>query len=523
MILDARQLPNRTRLAAEVCVVGAGPAGLVVARGLAARGIDVLVLESGGIETDPRSRDPDRGEVVGDLDPSLAATRARGVGGTATSWNTPVWGADGPRRRGSGAKYLPLDPVDFEGRGGEPDGGWPFDASELADHYRAAHELCGLGRPAYEGDAWSDAARPLLALAGDRLTTRVYQFGSSDRFTSDLPLALRTSGEVRLCLHATAVEVVTDGSGREAGRVRIATSTGGELTAEARFFVLAAGAIENARLLLVSPGGGGTALGNRHGWLGRCLMEHPRDRSLLLVPRSRDLIAEAGFYDPHAAADGTVVCGRLALRGGAVREERLPNASASLFPVTASGPEGRDGSAVGLPRRWLAALRRRFSHRYDGGYGWSRVPDPAAAFRGFRLLLNVEQRPHRENRVALAGARDALGMPRVRVTWRWREEDRAALDRLRRVVAEELELSGLGRVRLRDDVPIDPDAHHHSGTTRMHADPRRGVVDPDSRVHGTDNLYVAGASVFPSSGFANPTLTIVALAARLAEHLADRS
>jgi choline dehydrogenase-like flavoprotein len=134
----------------------------------------------------------------------------------------------------------------------------------------------------------------------------------------------------------------------------------------------------------------------------------------------------------------------------------------------------------------------------------------------------LEQRPDPENRVVLARRRDCFGVPRAELHWRWRAEEQAALEKLRTFLAAELETAGLGRVEIRPGQRPDPNAHHHSGTTRMHEDPRYGVVDGDARVHGTDNLYVTGASVFPSAGFANPTLTIVALALRLADHLKQR-
>ena len=156
------------------------------------------------------------------------------------------------------------------------------------------------------------------------------------------------------------------------------------------------------------------------------------------------------------------------------------------------------------------------------GYGWSALPDPAVVFEAFQVIVNLEQRPHPENRVVLAGTRDPLGVPRVELQWRWRAEEQAALERLRGALGGWLEDSGLGRVSIQAGARPDPNAHHQAGTTRMHPDPRHGVVDPDGRVHGTDNLYVTGASVFPTAGFANPTLTIVALALRLADHLKQR-
>lgn len=528
MELDARRIPAGARLGADVCVVGAGPAGLVVARELAGRGLDVLVLESGASGPEPSIQSLNEGEVDGDLDPALSGTRCRSVGGTAALWNTPVWSLDGHETRrgtGAGAKHVPLDPRDFEARPGGPvDEAWPFGYSALEPWYRRAQQICGLGRLAYGGEDWAEPRRPLLPLGGGRLSTGVYQFGRSDPFTRRLPGELRESTNVRLCERATVVRLELAGRGRRAALATVASGTGERFSVEARVIVLAAGAIENARLLLVSSDEDREPPGDRHGWVGRCFMEHPRDDALLLVPRGPDLFRRAAFYDAHAAPDGTVVGGRLVLGEDAVLGEGLPAASVSLFPERAEGARtwGGRGSGRTLLSRLISRLGRRPGRGYRGGYGWSRVPDPEAAFGAFRLRVNLEQRPSPENRVTLSDERDRLGVSRARVSWRWRPEEQAELERLRRFLADELERAGLGRVRIREGTPPDPDAHHHSGTTRMHADPRRGVVDPHGRVHGTDSLYVAGASVFPAAGFANPTLTIVALAARMADHLAER-
>ena len=140
----------------------------------------------------------------------------------------------------------------------------------------------------------------------------------------------------------------------------------------------------------------------------------------------------------------------------------------------------------------------------------------------------MEQAPNRESRVVLGQDRDRLGCPRVELRWRLSEIDKRTAHRAHEILREELARAGLGRFRSALGEPGDAwpsglrGARHHMGTTRMHPDPRRGVVDADARVHGIANLYVAGSSVFPTSGAANPTLTIIALALRLAAHVTRR-
>ena len=510
MDLDARTLPDGIRLEAQICIIGAGPAGISLARELSGRDLDVLVLESGGVEREERIQDLNQGTMVGEPYAGLRQTRHRGLGGAVHLWNTPVAGAPG-------AKYVPLDRCDFEERPDVSHSGWPFDRLHLEPFYRRAQVVCGLGAFAYDGEDWGDGKPPRLALASDRLTTRVYQFGTARCFTQRNLGDVRTAGNIRLCHHATVCQLETNGAGRRVVGATIACSPGRRFDVRGAIFVLAAGAIENARLLL-SSGSSSDALGNRHGWVGRCFMEHPRDTGLILIPHSPSLFEEAGFYDAHAARDGTIVGGRLGLPEHAIRTARLPNASVTLLPREKGPPEG-----TGVAARFLARLRRLGGRRPTGGYGWSAVPNPSEVFDAFQLLVNVEQLPNPENRVVLATTRDPLGVPMVEVHWRWREEEQAHLERLRATLARGIEEAGLGRVRIRSGLRPDPNAHHHAGTTRMHSDPRKGAVDTDGRVHGTDNLYATGASVFPTAGFANPTLTIVALALRLADHLKQRA
>jgi choline dehydrogenase-like flavoprotein len=510
MQLDARKLPDGARLEADVCVIGAGPAGTSLARALAGLDLDVLVLESGGPRPDERVQELNEGTVIGAAYAGLRETRQRGTGGTARIWNTPVSGEPG-------AKYVPLDDCDFEERAGVPFSGWPFDRAELEPFYRRAQAICGLGPSTYRAEDWSDAIRPTLALTGDHLTTAIYQFGTARRFIDGNLQEIRGADNIRLCHHATVCALETDGSGRRVSAAKVACLNGRRLHIRANTFVLAAGAIENARILLVSGGNPQDAHGNRHGWVGRCFMEHPRDFALTLLPRSPDLFAATRFYDMHRAPDGTFIGGRIALRHPTIRTEQLPNASVTLLPRLKPGSP-RAGPAALL----LDELRRLGRRRAGEGYGWSAIREPGAVLGSFQLIVNVEQRPHPENRVALGAGRDSLGVPRVELHWRWRDDEQAQLERLRSLIVRELEESRLGQVRLRAGQRPDPNAHHHAGTTRMHADPRSGVVDADGRVHGMDNLYVTGASVFPTAGCANPTLTIVALALRLADHLAPR-
>jgi choline dehydrogenase-like flavoprotein len=498
MEVDARTLGTQA-LDADVCIIGAGPAGLILARELATRERRIVVLESGDRHPDPAAQALNEGTTGGDAYDGPAATRHRQAGGSIHMWNTWFDGA-------VGGKYAPLDAIDFEARAWWPLSGWPFDRAQLEPYYARARALCGLESGPDGNSGGDDPGRLRLDLGPGPLTTDVYQFGPSRRFIEGHLGEIQRARNVLLCLNATVVELEPARDSRTIVRARAAGGTGRALRVAAKAFVLAAGGIENARLLLLADRAHG--LGDASGLVGRCFMEHPRDASCRLVPADPRLFERCGFYDLHRGADG-VRMGRLTFSDAARRQQQLPAMSISLQPLPR---ELRWGTAESLRRRVLGPRQRR---RTD----WAGA---RRRFAAFELLVNLEQAPDPENRVALAVERDRFGLPRAAIHWRWSAFDRENLARIHAIVAPELERHGLGRVEVAEAGPPDPNAHHHMGTTRMHRDPRQGVVDEHARVHAISNLYVAGSSVFPTGGFANPTLTIVALTLRLAENLGRR-
>ena len=499
MELDAKRFIEGTTLDTDICIVGGGPAGLVLASELVDRQCDVVLLESGGSRAEPEILALNVGDVTGDVYAGLGGTRHRQVGGTTHLWNSAARGA-------IGAKYVPLDAADFRARPTLDYSGWPFELSELRADYERAQRICGLGPFAYDAEAWATPeAKPWSGLGAD-LVSRVYQFGARDALVAPLRASIARATNVRLCSHATAIAFETNASGRRIAAVSVGTPGGPRWSVRAKRIVLAAGAVENARLLLVHNESLGFT-GDGTEWVGRGFMEHPRDRAITLRPHSPAPIASAGFYDLRQAADGTWIVGRLAISDAALASGALLNASATLFPRLSPATE------------WMRAILPAFAARWlpQTGHGWSARRSAARGFDGFSVLLNVEQTPHPDNRITLSSRRDSLGVPLPALHWQWRADDHARLERVRELIVRSL--AGVGTATIDADSLPDPNAHHHAGTTRMHDDPKHGVTDRYGRVHAVENLYVAGASTFPTAGFANPVLTIVAMALRLARHL----
>jgi len=304
--------------------------------------------------------------------------------------------------------------------------------------------------------------------------------------------------------------------------------------------VLACGGLENPRLLLAANRQIKVGLGNQRDWVGRCFMEHPH------LNAARALVADPAvlsFYTHGQGGghgQGLEVVGCLNQSPERQRAGQLLNFDA-LFTVDDIGESG----FAALRRIWSAAGQGEWPDHL-GADLWQALidlDDTAAGLAGrfglrdyqpdtasFRMWCSAEAAPDPDSRVKLGDRLDALGMPEIALDWRLSELDKRSLLAGHQAVAEELGRTGLGRLQIAEWLTADDDrwspslegGDHHIGTTRMSLDPGQGVVDPSSRVHGIANLYVAGSSVFPTSGSANPTLTIVALALRLAEHLKER-
>ncbi|MBC8087443.1 MAG: GMC family oxidoreductase [Phycisphaerae bacterium] len=511
MEIDAAvETPVRT-IETECCIIGAGPAGLAVAATLCAAGHDVVLLESGSANgsssgSDVFEQELNEGSCVGSPYAGLRLTRHRGVGGTTLLWNTPSAGSPG-------AKYVPLDACDLHGRWEEAPDGWPFTMKQLAPWLRRAELAAGIASFADQPSPGGPHTRLTDRFRDGDVAPRAYHLGSRAALINPLHLQIATASNARLFTHATVVDFAQRGG---AATIRVATDGRPEWSVRAKIVVLAAGAVENARLLLVSANRNGWG-GDQSAWLGRGFMEHPRDRSITLRPGDASHYAALDFLDSREIAGHsgtTTVLGRLGLVERAVVRGNLLNASATLLPIVQATRERV--REVMVRRTGYQGLRRLLP---SGGHGWSRHPAPERVFDGFTVLLNVEQPPRRENAITLSTAVDRHGVPRPELRWHWHQDDQIRLQRVRDVFAAALRGADVGNVLIDPSITPDPNAHHHAGTTRMHDDARHGVVNGDGRVHGTTSVFVVGASTFPTAGYANPTLTILAMALRLADHL----
>lgn len=555
MWLDARRVPDGTTVETDVCIVGAGPAGLTLARELADRDLRICILESGGHEYDEDTQALADGRFTGaNHFEQLRNARRRQVGGMANKWDSDI----GIRNRLS-FRAGPLDPIDFERREWLPYSGWPFGRAHLDPYYARVHESFGLGPYRYDAEFWANERAQPLPVDRETFETDVWTLVRQEIFTRELPDWLAAQPNVSIYLWANVTSIETDETASTVTGLQVACLTGNRFRVSAKLFVLAAGGMENARLLLLSDSVQRGGLGNGENLVGRFFHEHQSVHGGTLFPVNRALIDQLALYDVRSV-NGTPVIGKLALREEVARREQMLGFSVALLPKhrrykralgeytdsfavlarsLARGrlPEHARGHARNVVRGadyiaarllYKASGGRLFADFNAGpdmltGGGWSAAADASRRFSVVDVHLHVEQAPHPENRVMLMSERDALGCRKTHLHWLWRERDMDSVRRGELLLADRLRRAGLGEYRIlsEGDRPMleAPGLHHHMGTTRMHVDVKQGVVNPDSRVHGVSNLYVAGYSVFPTGGYINPTLTILALCLRLGDHL----
>ncbi|WP_326533332.1 GMC family oxidoreductase [Pseudorhodoferax sp.] len=547
MIVDADALEQGGRLLGDICIVGAGAAGISLALQLSGRGLSVLLLEAGSDQPDQATQGLYAGEVADErLHSPPDRYRQRRFGGSTTIW---------------GGRCMPFDPIDFEARDFVPNSGWPIPYEEIARHYPEANRLTETGRCDYDADAvFADPGAQMFGgFRSDRLhTTSLERFSCPTNFGARYGERLRLAPDVTVVQNANCTGIGLDDGGQLVRRLAVRTLRGKAFTVAARMVVLAMGGLEVPRLLMASRDVLPHGIGNRFGTVGRYYMCHIAGNvGTLRVQGPRTLVNHGYLVSP----EGIYCRRRLSLAPEEQRRLRVANTVARLHFPRIADPAHGSGVLSGL---FLA--KNFISYEYgkrlrDGaGQGWTgyarhlanvatsplettrflahwvqrrslaerKFPSVVLANRTnlFSLDLHAEQQPRPESRVTLTRALDPLGLPRIRVDWRYHADDIASVRRTLDAFAEEFQRDGrlvlqYDAERLEEDLTrFGAYGGHHIGTARMGTDERTSVVDGNCKVHGVHNLFVASSAVFPTSSQANPTLHLVALSVRLASHLA---
>ena len=486
MILDAEARADdwfRDRIF-DVCVVGSGPAGVTLARRLAARGASVGLFEAGGLELKPESQELYRGETAGQPYYPLEAARLRFFGGSSNHW---------------GGWTRPLDPYDFDPKPHHSLSGWPIRKTDLDPYADEAAAILDLPADRPPPDIMPDAAEDLVP--------RLFRFSRPiTRFGEKYGAELNAAENNRVYVNANLVDLRLDTSRRMVSEAVFRSYHRDEpFSVKARLFVLSLGGIENARALLNADSEIDGGLGNEHDLVGRYFLEHPHapaGKAVMRAPLTWMLV-----YSPTPAFMLAKRILNFGIRIGDFDQWNAPDFTGALElqpPCTLEFDTLLAVEMKGEPRACPA-----------------QVGD---------VFIACEQSLDPENRVSLIAERDRFGLRRARLAWRLSELDLRTLRTGVTEIARHLAEHDVGRMKIADWLLEDrlPTAdelwggNHHMGTTRMSDDPKRGVVDAAGRVHSLENLYIGGSSVFSTSGHANPTYTIVQLALRQADILKRR-
>lgn len=500
----------------DLCVVGAGPAGLSLALRLSQCGLRVVLLESGGMTLCDENRTLSTG-VADDEDYPFTTSRARAFGGSAAIW----YGA-----------CIEFEPDDVDRRSWIAGSGWPITYSEITGNYKSARRFFSLPEP---GDFEKRLEKSRFH--GDGLSARSLSFGKTVNLGKLCRDRIQRDPGIACLLQATVTSINASTCGQHIQSLTFRLQDGSTHVLRAGAFVLACGGIENARLLLASRDRHSRGLGNAHDVVGRYHMEHPmRSVGILPVPRGgRDLavftnatrVSGGSFQATFGLSKATRA--RAGLLNLHLRCYRYHPLEATLSVI--AGKQALTELGQGrLPPEGFAGLISAASPRsarYLAWHCWNKS-FRNARFDYLRFVAFLEQEPDPENRITLASERDDYSIPLPRLFWRESDRMRASVAKSLSLLDAAFKRRGLpGLVTDRASIEhldgYGGYGFHHMGSTRMSHSPRFGVVDRDCRVFGLSNLFVAGSSVFPTGGAANPTLTIVALAERLALHLTDRA
>ena len=501
MHTDARNIDNNSLIEGDICIVGSGAAGITMALEWLNTPYKVILLEGGGFEYEKQMQDLYKGKTTGQRYYPLDSARLHYFGGTTGHW---------------AGFCSPLDPIDFKQRDWVPHSGWPISREDLDPYYARAQKNLDLGPYDYSPEYWQGKDPELVSLPLDKkaVYNKMWQFSPPTRFGTKYRDAIVKAPNVHLYTYANVTDITANEGVTAVKEVTVRNLAGKTHTVRARQFIIACCSIQNARLLLASNKQAPKGLGNQNDNVGRYFMEHLEIKSAELWLNKPDVLK---LYQWEWQV--TKARAELAISEEMQRNYRILNGTASLLPLDIARQQP---AFIDI---WTAdtAETKRSMARMDklDKHGVKR-------YSSFQLFTRVEQAPNANSRVTLDTEKDALDVPRAMLHWELTPLEKHSLRGIYKIIGQQMGISAAGRVRLMEYLRDEADnswpsftggGWHHMGTTRMSVEPKKGVVDANCKVHNIANLYMAGASCYVTAGAPNPTLTLVALTIRLADHL----
>lgn len=520
MIIDT-YTEKRENYEADICIIGAGAAGITIAKELSDTNLDVIILETGGYEIEDDVNTLSEGTVDysdGGLSYVMTGTRIMALGGTTNVW---------------GGMSAPFTEMEMQERDWVPHSAWPIKRKDLDPYYIRAHKLLELGEYDYDVKKHiKEYNKTVIPFdSSGSIEHKLFRFsGASDippdkrlkygplRFKREA-LKLKNKKNIIFLLHAHCTHFHSDESNQYIHSADITNFKGWKGNVKARVFVLAAGAMNNVKILLNTEKDGRPAIGNTNDQVGRYFMEHPHITCGFIFSTKETKWATG--YKRYGSPEGkksVTFWPTVGPTDKAQRKYKIANFSASLEPL--SGEKREENS-------FPASANYDFFKKldYSSATGTSSLtPDNAQTAT---IYCRMEQSPNPESRIYLKDEKDQLGLKQIALHWKMTDLDMRTAKVSTRLIAEEIGRLSYGRVRLAewqyDNRPWNKVPPlwgcHHMGTTRMGENKKTSVVDANCKIHSVDNMYVAGSSIFTTSGYANPTLNLVVLAMRLADHL----
>jgi choline dehydrogenase-like flavoprotein len=487
---------NDSILNADICIVGAGAAGITMALQYINTPYRILLLEGGAISYDDKYQRLYQGKTTkNDKEDSkyLISSRLRMFGGTTGHWN---------------GFCRPFDDLDFEVRDWVPNSGWPISAPDLIPYYDAAAKLLQI-KPFNLADDRTAIANRFLD--DDTFTVKDYHVSPPTRFNEVYRKDLESASNIAVVLDASVVNINLEDNGEQVSSLDVASiyKTNKRVKFKARQFVLATGGIENAKVLLNSTDLQQKGIGNQNGIVGKYFLEHAeynKPWNMTLALPNND---PAPFmFSPTPASRKTAA---IMPTVQTQRQHKILNASGMLQTYK---PESVNKNFTGISNaiNYIDSLKASRSS--------------PAPYQPYSIFLRTEMTPNENNHCYLVEEKDVFGNQQVALKYKVDELIDHTISAFAKILGVELGYKGIGRVNSYYTSGIHltkmRNGWHHMGTTRMASSDQKGVVDSNCKVFGINNLYIAGSSVFATSSYANPTFTIVALALRLTKHIQSK-
>jgi choline dehydrogenase-like flavoprotein len=505
MHTDARSLPGNSVIEGDICIIGAGAAGISIALEWASTPYKVILLEGGGFEYEDRIQDLYAGKTTGQRYYPLKSARLHYFGGTTNHW---------------AGFCSTFDEIDFVKRGWIPHSGWPITRADLDPYYMRAQKILELGPYEYDWKYWQKQDPELNSILKDEsvVWNKIWQF-SQTRFGEKYREPIVKSKNIHLYTYANVMDITANENASAINQVTVKNYAGKQHTVKAKHFILACCSIQNARILLASNKQSPKGLGNDNDNVGRYFMEHLEIKSaeLYLTKPDQWKLYGLNFGTTKARCE-------LAITKEQQEKYKILNGTSSLSPLLFAR------QMKPMIDIWNTDDPQKNIQNLFSGFGNAQKAlaneKPESIFKSYELFTRIEQAPNPNSRVTLDKEKDSLGMPRATLHWELTPLEKRSIHKIYELVGQQIGRSGTGRVKMMEYLQNEKDdswpeftggGWHHMGTTRMSDDPKNGVVDANCKVHGIANLHIAGSSCYVTAAAPNPTLTLTALSLRLSD------